>query len=605
MPARVRSFSVASSDTETVTITKPAGTAAGDVLLAIHYIFITNDDSRAPSGWTSMADEEWGSGLIGVRVYRKTATASEPGVYEFEQSAAATGTLHLLALADVDLSMSPRISVDVVTGTTVSTPSVQPAAAATLEIRSAGVIPFLSETISWTAPSGYASKGTVQGVGTASIVASRALNSSAPAGVKDFLFSPATDRFGVGVSVSIASVVTEPDTGPPPPSWAPGVGDALYSYRFRRLRDGQFLGFLDLTNVSFDKRINQPGSFSATVPIPSREVGDLVAEVFPRDGSTLNAGAGVVVVDIIRGGDIWGEYWITTANPSRSGRGTPQLQLQGTTLDGYLSAVELQTEGGLSFEQIDQIEIMRQLVADMQADPYADIDLTVLPGLSGVARDRTYTDDGGTYGQRIRELAEVDDGFEYTINVIASGGGVARVLTWGYPRLGDGTVKHIVADGPNGGDLTSWGEQVDALRGATRYRARGGTPPSGTDASVQSTPLMSTVHEATAHLTAGWPRIDRTLSYSDVVIPETLEDYAAYWVSVAPGALRVETYTVTLGAAPSLHPNLLGDTCRIYLDNEWHTRHYRDRRIIGLRITPISRSSGKEQAELVLEGQVS
>ncbi|MER6581841.1 hypothetical protein, partial [Nonomuraea sp. NPDC001023] len=384
------------------------------------------------------------------------------------------------------------------------------------------------------------------------------------------------------------------------PPFTPTRGDALYAYRFRRLRDGHFLGFLDLADVSFDKRINQPGSFTATVPIPSRAVGDLVAEVFPRDSTVLSAGAGVVVVDILRAGEVWGEYWITEANPTQSDRGTPEIHLQGTTLDGYMSSVELQAE--LPFAGEDQIAILRALVADMQSQSHANIGLVVPAGTSGVVRDRTYTDDGGTYGQRIQQLAEVDNGFEYTVDLVASEGTIVRQLTWGYPKLG-GPEVHIFGWGPNGGDITAWAEQVSAARGATRYRARGGTPPSEGDASVSATALLSAPHEATAHLAAGWPRIDRTLSYSDVIVQDTLEDYAAHWVTVAPGAVRVETYTVALGASPSLHPNKLGDRCRIYLDNEWHAPHWRERRIIGLRIRPVSRQNGKELAELVLEGQ--
>lgn len=598
MPISVRSASSAGASTQTISVAKPSPLTVGDQLWAIHINDGGTAGTSAP-GWTASATNP--GSLFTVRVWRKTVTASEPDTYTFNQDNDADGTVHIIAVAGADLTGTAHLIVQRTSlSETAQTPDVTPAGVPSVEIRVAAVD---DQNITWQTPSGYTSRGSAHDeIGfISSTAATRTLNSSSSAGPQTFTPSPDSFRASIGVSLSIpAAAVPEPEI-PSFPPFTPARGTALYSYRFRRLRDGQFLGFLDLADVSFDKRINQAGTFSATIPIPSREVGDIVAEVFPRDSSVLSAGSGVVVVDILRGGDIWGEYWITSHKPSRSRRGTPAISIQGTTLDGYMSAVELQTASGLVFEQTDQIDILRGLIADMQGQPYANIGLAVASGTSGVLRDRTYADDGGTYGQRIRELAEVDNGFEYTIDIGVAEGTVARQIRWGYPTLAGTTIAHTFSDGFNGGDIVEWGEEVDALRGATRWRARGGTPPSEGDASVTSVPLMSAVYEASTHL-QWWPRIDRTLSYPDVIVQQTIEDYAAYWASVAPGALRVETYTVVLGANPSLHPNTIGDWARIYLDNEWHTPHWRTRRIIGLQITPVSRKDGKEYAKLVLEG---
>jgi hypothetical protein len=594
----VRSVSSATGTGTTITVAKPQGVQAGDTLWAIH----CTDEALAQmtaSGWSQAGSHD---GNLAVRVWRRTATIGEASEYSFGQAGLSDGQIHVVAVQGADPAVAAVIaSVDNTTPTT-PTPGVSPAGVPSLEIRFAA-IDLAATTITWQTPSGYTNRGSTESVFqlVATTLATKSVNTSAASDTAVFTASPQAVRASVGLTISIAAAATQEPEIPTFPPFTPARGDARYQYRFRRLRDGQFLGFLELANVSFDKRIGQPGSFSATVPIPSGEVGDLVAEVFPRDSTVLSAGAGVVVVDILRDGDIWGEYWITEANPSQSGRATPSLQIQGTTLDGYLNSVEFQTE--MFFEQADQIDILRGLVASMQGQQYANIGLVIPSGMSGVLRDRTYADDGGTYGQRVQQLAEVDNGFEYCVDVFASGGTIVRQMKWGYPRLGEPTAQHILGYGPNGGEIVAWGEQVSASRGATRYRARGGTPTSGTDASTTAQPLISSVHEATDHLDAGWPRIDRTLSYSDVTVQDTLEDYAAYWVSIAPGAVRVETYTVALGSSPSLHPNKLGDWCRIYLDNEWHRPHWRERRIIGLGITPVSRQDGKEQVQLVLAGQ--
>lgn len=596
MAISVRSASSAGASLPTITVPKPAPLVAGDQMWAV-YIGDAGLAGTSASGWTSSATDV-GSPFT-VRVWRKIATSSEPDTYSFGQDNDADGCVHIIAVSGADTSATAHLAVQRTSSSqTAQTPDVSPAGVPSAEFRVAAVDDL---NITWQIPSGYTSRGSTHDqLGfVASAAATRILNSSSSAGSQTFTPSPDAFRSSVGVSLSIpAAVAAEPEI-PSYPPFTPARGTALYSYRFRRLRDGQFLGFLDLDDVSFDKRINQAGTFSATVPIPNPEVADIVAEVFPRDSSVLSAGSGVVVVDILRGGDIWGEYWITSHKPAHSGRGTPTITLQGTTLDGYMSAVELQDT--LVFEQADQIDILRGLVANMQAQQYANIGLAVASGMSGVLRDRTYADDGGTYGQRVKELAEVDNGFEFTVDVGVVGDTIGRQIRWGYPNLASDTIPHAFGEGPNGGDIVEWGEEVDALRGATRWRARGGTPPAEGDASTTSVPLMSTVHEATEHL-QWWPRIDRTLSYPDVIVQQTLEDYAAYWASVAPGALRVETYTVVLGASPSLHPNTIGDWCRIYLDTEWHRPHWRTRRIIGLQITPVSRQDGKEKAKLVLEG---
>ncbi|KAB8186852.1 hypothetical protein FH608_046015 [Nonomuraea phyllanthi] len=597
MTITVRSSSAAGDSSGEIFVLKPPGVAAGDHLWAIHTNTVGLGGTQQ-QGWTSQATGS-GNGFF-VRVSRRIAGIGEPDSYTFGQASNADGTVHIIAVQDADQSTAPNIVISSGgSSQSAPTPNVTPAGAPHLEIRVAAVD---DEHLGWSAPSGYVLRGTAaDAVGLiSSAAASKVINSSAASGVQSFSVSPADTRSDIGVSISIASAVTQEPEIPDYPPYTPARGTALYSYRARRLRDGQFLGFLDLENVTFDKRISAPGTFSATIPIPNRRTADLVAEVIPRDSTVLSAGPGVIVVDVLRGGDIWGEYWITRATPSRSGRDTPSIQLQGTTLDGWLSAVEMQQE--LFFEQVDQIDILRGLLSNLQGQPFSNIGLSVAAGMSGVLRDRQYGDDGGTYGQRIKELSEVNNGFEYTIDVGIAEGTIVRQIRWGYPTLASDTVEHVFADGFNGGDVIEWQDEIDALRGATRWRARGGTPAADADASVTAEPLMSAVYEAADHLMAGWPRIDRTLSYSDVVDQETLEDYAAYWASVAPGALRVEQYTVVLGANPSLHPNKLGDWCRIYLDNEWHRPHWRTRRIIGLQITPVGRDEGKEEAKLILEG---
>lgn len=598
----VRSASTATAHGEPIVISRPSGVQAGDLLLAMYFGDVGLSGVTS-SGWTVTAsrDEEG----MACRVLRKTATGGESSSYTFGQPINADGTLHLICVKDADTTTAPKVGFALNFSDTLITPSVIPAASSSLEIRAGGMEPF-PDTLTFTAPSGYTLRGTVAASGgfMTSTAATRQINSSAATGLKSFAFAPSGVRSGLGVTVSVAAADEGPPPEPPPP-FTPGRGTSLYRYVLRDW-DGTYLDDLELSGVRFDKRILQAGTFSANIPIPNRDIARRVARVIPRDeegtgGITdLSIGPGVITCEVYRDTDPWGEYWITAAKTSRSRGSSPEIQLRGSTMDAYLLHVEIQEL--LEYTGEDQIVIGRALIEHMQGQSHANLNLILQAGTSGVLRDHTYQPDEATYGQRLTELAQLENGFEWTINH-ELGASLERHWVWGYPTLGSSEVAHVFVDSPGGGDILEWDEEADALRGATSWRARGGTDPTqAVDASTSSTSLISAPHEATAYLAAGWPRLDRTLNYSSVIVQQTLEDYAAYWAATAPGALRVDSVTVALGAQPTFTPNSLGDKARLFFNNEWHLPHSRVRRIIGVGITPTSKQSGKEEAQLIFEG---
>lgn len=602
MAVGVRSASTATAHGEPIVISRPSGVQAGDLLVAVYFGDL-GLSGVASSGWTASGSRA--DGDQSCRVLRRAATGGESSSYTFGQPINADGTLHLICVKDANTASAPNVQFAVNSAETVITPSVTPASSSTLEIRAGGLSPF-PDALTLSAPSGYTMRGTVAAPGgfMTSAIATRQINSSTATGLKSFAFAPTGVRFGIGVTISIAAADEGPAPEPPPP-FTPGRGTSLYRYV---LRDwgGTYLDDLELSGVHFDKRILQSGTFSANIPIPNRTIAERVARVIPRDqtgtgGITdLSIGPGVITCEIYRDGDPWGEYWITATKTSRSRGSSPEIQLRGSTMDAYMLHVEIQEL--LEYTGEDQIDIARALISHMQGQPHANLNLILQSGTSGQLRDHTYQPDEATYGQRLLELAQLQGGFEWTINH-ALGASLERHWVWGYPTLGSAEVAHVFVDSPGGGDILEWDEEADALRGATSWRARGGTDPAqAADASTSSTSLISAPHEATAYLAAGWPRLDRTLNYSSVIVQQTLEDYASYWAAAAPGALRVDSVTVALGAEPSFTPNSLGDRARLFFNNEWHLPHSRVRRIIGVGITPTSKQSGKEEAQLIFEG---
>lgn len=598
---------------QVTTIHGPSGAATrgtaveGDLLIAFHsgdsggnsaldldggWISVVN----LPGGiWPGSTEFTW----AGTKVWRKRATAGEPTSYSASQGPVTDGVITIVAIA---AGRADNLVVATTFGSFgTSAPAATPAGPAGLQLRyTAGVLTPPGGSLRWFVVDGYTELSDEQSRNfTAAALATAPTVSTSQVPAASFTPTSPTDaRQAITILVD-ADFVATPEQ-PPVPGYAPGRGSALYQYRFVRLLDRTYLGHLDLTGVRFDKRILQPGSFQATIPIPSREVGDLVAQIIPRDETDLTTGPGVISCEVYRGDECWGEYWITGAKPGRSRRSTPTVQLRGSTLEAYLAHVELQHR--LPFVSQDQITIARNVLSHLMGQAHANISLTLQEGTSGVVRDRIYEADEASYGQRLIELAQVDNGFEWMINLAIVDGILQRQWVWGYPLLGvQSPPPHVFVDATNGGDVLEFSEDIDALRGATRWRARGSSSGGG-DASSGGT-LISEVHEATTHLEAGWPRLDRTINKSGVSEQQTLEDWAAYWAATAPGALRVDSLTVALGAEPSFTPNSLGDSARIYLDNEWHAPQWRTRRIIGVGITPTSKESGKEEAQIILEGR--
>ncbi len=553
-------------------------------------------DYYPDAAWPGEAGGFW-SGAI---VWAKACGQGEPTAYTVLQGDTADGVYIVAAIAGADID---SIISDNRSGS--RSPSVVPSAAPGIVFRYAAGVPVASgASISWQHPTGTTELAEVQSATwVAAALASTPLVSTASTGSAQWS--------GSGVIASCAFTVTiaatEEPSAPPPvvQPGAPGRGRATWRYRVIRLLDRTYLGDLGdlITGVDFDRRILSPGVFNGTIPIPSRRIADRVAEIIPReaiddpDNFPIDRGPGVIAIEVLRLGEPYGEYWVTGARGVRSRRGTYGISLRGNTLEAYLNQVEI--EADLSYTA-DQIDIGRNVLTHLMAQPNANISLALEPGTSGTMRSVTWLEtDGATYGRRLVDLAQQSDGFEWMINLELIASVLTRRWVWGAPRLGQAGVPHLWADGKYNGDILEYTEDADALRGFTRARARGNSI--STDASEPSVPLLSTWHNATAHLAAGHPRTSRTLSYPTQTDPDTLEAYAAYWVARTPGTVRVDSATVSMGREVTFTPNNLGDYGRFYLRNAWHPGVWRTRRIIGIGITPTSKQSRKEEAKLVLE----
>lgn len=607
MGANVRDSKVSTGHGPTLTATRPTF-VAGDQMWAIHFTDVGLTGMTAP-GWTAAGSREEDG--LAVKVWRKTATG-EPSTYSFGQGVNAEGTVHVFSIPGASATINAKVTFALNFASTLVTPNVTPASATHLEIR-AGVLSLTggTDTVALTAPAGYTGRGSGQSPQAflASAAASKQLSSSAPSGAKSFGFTPSGIRFGLGVSISIASADVVPDV-PPIPADAPGQGDALYVFEFRRLFGG-FLGNLDVKGPSFEKRINrrgqlQPGNFTGSYVIANEDDGDLVAALVPRDPADLTRGAGVIVCDIWRAGDHWGRYWMIGSEIAKQRRQTPVLQLSGVTMDAYLQYVNVEEALG-PFENEDRVEIARSIILHMQGQEHADIGLILQSGECGHTLTRTYEAFQGQYGGPVADTTAGVDGFEWMVNTQLGASSVETHWVWGNPLGDQAGTPHTFTEAPGGGEILDWRIGQTPLTRGSRWRARGDSV--STDASTSAAPLLSDAYES-PHLATGlWPRIDRIVDRPGVTDLDTLNKTAQQLAASAGGAPHVFSITVLLGEEPTIHPNKLGDAAWIVLTNEYFKRVNggaglnERRRILGMRVIPTGRENGRDEAELYIDDQ--
>ncbi|GAA4934179.1 hypothetical protein HD597_010100 [Nonomuraea thailandensis] len=604
--AILRSVSSGQSMAGTFTIPKPPGAAAGDTIVA----FQTTDafgpaNMTTPGGGTTWqllgqrSATEWG----GSKVWWKQAGPAEPASYTFRQTVGAGGIVVIVAISDTD-GATPLIAstANADNDATVTCPALAPTSEPGVTLRwTAGI----SASASWSTPSGHTEQADRNISEATAALATRARPEAGSTGATTFTASGSTPLYSHGFTVDVGGTSGPP---PEPPPSIPASTDVLFKAVFCDLLTDSYIATADLDGVSFSRFIGQPGPFQATAHVVNRELADNIAKIVPRwiehptEPDSLSTGPGRVVVHAYQNGVIWCTAVIWQADVDIDDRGAVTISMQGATLESYLNAVEIRQT--YTYEGIDQLEVARGLITEMQALSSADIGLTLPPGSSGVNRNRTYlASEGGTFGQRLRELADTDQGFEWLIHTADPGTGArVREVRFGYPKLG-GTTDHVFSQP---GNILKLSQNIDALRGATSYRARGESV--STDASTSSTPLMSTPQNASAHLAAGWPRIDKTIDYSTVKEQSTLNAYAAKWAAERPGAVRVHQVTIKLDET-NWTPAALGERARVIVVNDWWpiidgAASFDHRwRVIGAQVTVTSRDS-QPTAALVFEEEL-
>lgn len=369
-----------------------------------------------------------------------------------------------------------------------------------------------------------------------------------------------------------------------------------YTYRFADLLSDADVAELELEDVRFDRRIIQPGAFTASITVTNWDIATQVKKIVPAK----------TVVHVYRDADIWGTYIIWSMRMSSSSRSGVKVEFSGASLESWLDRRLVDLD--LVFTNEDQFDIARALLDQAQTgwtpyEPSANLGITYNNDMSGVLRDRTYyATDAASAGQRLKELANVDNGFEYMINTFydpETQTRARRLLLSDVLGEGNSTLVYTYP-----GSILSYDITFDASDAATAWWARGDTIDD--DVTGSSYPLMTGGPVlATDWLDNAFPHLDKVVDYSTVTLLTTLEEYAAWWADTRSGVWAVPVIEINTNDTTIIPPSALGTYAQFVIyDEMFRSGEFSStNRIVGIEVSPPRRGSS-ESIRFVIETEV-
>lgn len=270
-----------------------------------------------------------------------------------------------------------------------------------------------------------------------------------------------------------------------------------YRYLFADLLTNQVLAELPLTGVSFGKELNTSGSLTGSLLLS-----DLREDVYAISDSTT-PGRTALYVDrsgtIVWGGIVWGRSYQS---------GEQRIQFQAREFESYFEKRRILTT--YSASAVDQLQVAKALVDQVQAVASGNIGVIVPSLTSGVTISKTYNSwDQKPLAEALYELSRADNGFDWNIDVsYDSSFNIVKNLDLAYPRRGflyaDGLATTPVLEFP--GNVVSY-----------TYPEEGGSIANtmlGVGSGTGEGKYFSTQTDA-AQITGGWPVLEQSVSLTD------------------------------------------------------------------------------------------
>lgn len=346
---------------------------------------------------------------------------------------------------------------------------------------------------------------------------------------------------------------------------------AQYQYVTTDLRTNTLISEIELTNVSYTRKLSSAGEANAEFSVPTDLVEQLRAATSPgrtglyilRDGRPM------------WGGIIWKRAYT---------RSTRRVSLAASSFESYF-AKRFQNQT-LAFAQEDQLDIARTILGDAPAH----IGIDVSSALSGVLRDRVMFDyEFKTRGEELDQLSNLINGFDWNVVVsVDTSGTLRRTLVFGYPYLGVSAANTAyVFEYP--GNISDFTISEDADGGGNTVWAIGGGE--GED-------QLETFASDTVSISNGFPILETSRSYKSVVSPTTLQGHADEDLAQLKVPVTVATVDVRPNDDPALGSYSPGDFANFIIDDPWlDGRQVLTRRITGFTVQ-VSDAGGPETVSL-------
>jgi hypothetical protein len=276
------------------------------------------------------------------------------------------------------------------------------------------------------------------------------------------------------------------------------------------LRTNVALEEVPLTGVRYGGVLGGSAPFSAAMSVPEDNAplaAALVAATTPERTIIYPERNGVLIGD--GGYIVWGRD-LASEGPVR---------LTGAAVASILRRNRIVAD--LAFAAEDQFTIAQALVNHLQDDqPGGDVGIVVGTDTCGVDRDRTYwAYERKNIGDALAQLAAVDNGFEWAIDLAWSGDAEpvpTKTLNLSYPRRG----RAVSATGlifESGKNIVNYRLREDGTRSARSVDAIGGGD--GSDMRISTATRTDLID-------AGWPLTAATVAHKDVIEQDTLDGHA-------------------------------------------------------------------------------
>lgn len=313
---------------------------------------------------------------------------------------------------------------------------------------------------------------------------------------------------------------------------------APFRYVSVDLVTGAIKGEIPLHDVSFTSILDGAGPMSASLRLP---VDDL-----DRAGAYVDACEETRRVIYIEHGNqvVWaGPIWTSDYDTD-----TQTLKIQGAEMWSYWRRRRIRWDA--NYSQTDQVAIARELVQRSQQALGGNLHVAIAGASAGVPRDRTYRAfEDKQVAEAVEQLAMVDNGFDFAVEVVRTSTGYSRTFRCFYPRKGRTAAES--------GLIFTLGNNMLRLQ-----LPRDGTNEANSVMAIGAGEGLDMLRATRTDLDAldlGYPLLEEGVSYKDVKVQATLTGHAQAELDARRRPISLPKATVLLDSDPALGTYDLGD----------------------------------------------